>query len=406
MHIKTISAEDRRFKLEAGAGSDAVHSNPVYSFAVTRLTLGAGVTGTGIVLTMGRGNELVCSAIDLLGLGLVGKDIEQLMSDFGRTFRLLADDAQLRWLGPHKGVVHLALASITNACFDAWAKTRRVPLWKLLLTLSPAEIIALLDLSYLEEVLDASSAMEILTTHLSTRSEREGVLSAGYPGYDTSIGWYQYSSAQIEERVRSSVDAGFDAFKLKVGGSLDHDLSRARGLRRVAGDKATIMFDANQQWNYPQALMACRELAMLNPLWIEEPTHPDDVFAHKSLAKAVAPVALALGEHVPNRVMFKNFLQAECVKFLQPDCTRLGGVSEFLTVSLLARKFGVPVVPHVGDMGQIHQHLVLFNHVAMGHPETFLEYIPHLSTQFANPAVVKDGRYQTPQEAGSSSDLI
>jgi len=406
MYIKTISAEDRRFKLEAGAGSDAVHSDPVYSFAVTQLTLDAGITGTGIVLTMGRGNELVCGAIDLLGLQLEGQDIEELMSDFGRTFRRLADDAQLRWLGPHKGIVHLALASITNACFDAWAKTRQVPLWKLLLSLSPAEIVALLDLSYLEEVLDASSSTELLTAHLSSRSERESVISTGYPGYDTSIGWYQYNSTQIEERVRRSVDAGFDAFKLKVGGSLDQDLSRARGLRRVAGDQATIMFDANQQWSYPQALTACRELAMLGPLWIEEPTHPDDVFAHKSLAKAVAPVALALGEHVPNRIVFKNFLQAECVKFLQPDCTRLGGVSEFITVSLLARKFGVPVVPHVGDMGQIHQHLVLFNHIALGHPETFLEYIPHLSTHFVNPAVVKDGRYQTPQEAGSSSDLI
>jgi L-fuconate dehydratase len=406
MHIKTISAEDRRFKLEAGAGSDAVHSNPVYSFAVTHLMLDAALTGTGIVLTMGRGNELVCGAIELLGSRLAGRDIEELMSEFGRTFRLLADDAQLRWLGPHKGVVHLALASITNACFDAWAKARQVPLWKLLLSLSPAEIVPLLDLSYLEEVLDTSSATELLAAHMPSRSDREGVLSTGYPGYDTSVGWYQYSSAQIEERVRSSVDAGFDAFKLKVGGSLDHDLSRAQGLRRVAGDKATIMFDANQQWNYPQALIACKELALLDPLWIEEPTHPDDVVAHKSLATAVAPVALALGEHVANRVIFKNFLQAECVKFLQPDCTRLGGVSEFVIVSLLARKFGVPVVPHVGDMGQIHQHLVLFNHVALGHPKTFLEYIPHLSAHFANPAVVKDGRYRTPQEAGSSSDLL
>lgn len=406
MHIKTISAADRRFKLEAGAGSDAVHSNPVYSFAVTQLTLDAGVTGTGIVLTMGRGNELVCSAIKLLGLQLEGRDIDELMAEFGRTFRLLADDAQLRWLGPHKGVVHLALASITNACFDAWAKTRDVPLWKLLLSLSPAEVVALLDLSYLEEVLDASSATELLAAHLPSRSEREGVLSTGYPGYDTSVGWYQYSSTQIEERVRSSVDAGFDAFKLKVGGSLDHDLSRAQGLRRVAGDKATIMFDANQQWNYPQALTACKELALLDPLWIEEPTHPDDVAAHKSLANAIAPVALALGEHVANRVIFKNFLLAECVEFLQPDCTRLGGVSEFVTVSLLARKFGVSVVPHVGDMGQIHQHLVLFNHVALGNPKTFLEYIPHLSAHFANPAIVKDGHYQTPLQPGSSSDLL
>lgn len=406
MLIKSVSTEDRRFKLEAGAGSDAVHSNPVYSFAVTRLTLDTGVTGTGLVLTMGRGNELVCSAIDLLGLQLEGKEIEELMSNFGRTFRQLADDAQLRWLGPHKGVVHLALASITNACFDAWAKARQLPLWKLLLSLSPTEILALLDLSYLEEVLDSPSAEKILTTHLPSRPEREGVILAGYPGYDTSVGWYQYSSTQIEERVRRSVDAGFGAFKLKVGGSLGQDLSRATGLRRVAGDKATIMFDANQQWNYPQALIACKELAILDPLWIEEPTHPDDVFAHKSLADAIAPTALALGEHVPNRVIFKNFLQAGCVKFLQPDCTRLGGVSEFLTVSLMARKFGVPVVPHVGDMGQIHQHLVIFNHVALGHPDIFLEYIPHLSAHFVNPAVIKDGRYQTPQKAGCSTDLI
>jgi L-fuconate dehydratase len=406
MHIKTMSVEDRRFKLDAGAGSDAVHSNPVYSFAVTQLMLDAGVSGTGLVLTMGRGNELVCGAIEHLGLQLKGRDIEELMSEFGETFRILADDAQLRWLGPHKGVVHLALASITNACFDAWAKTRQVPLWKLLLSLSPAEIVALLDFSYLEEVLDASSAIELLTAHMPSRSDREWVISTGYPGYDTSVGWYQYSSAQIEERVRHSVDAGFHAFKLKVGGLLDHDLSRARGLRRIAGDNATIMFDANQQWNYQQALTACTELASLTPLWIEEPTHPDDIVAHKSLANAVEPVALALGEHVPNRVIFKNFLQAECVKFLQPDCTRLGGVSEFVTVSLLARKFGVPVVPHVGDMGQIHQHLVLFNHVALGHPKTFLEYIPHLSMHFANPAVVKDGHYQTPQEPGSSSDLL
>ncbi|QNI38187.1 enolase C-terminal domain-like protein [Edaphobacter albus] len=406
MQIKTIFAEDRRFPLEPGAGSDAVHSNPVYSFAVTQLTLDTGVTGTGIVLTMGRGNELVCNAIGLLSLQLVGRDIEELMSDFGLTFRLLADDPQLRWLGPHKGVVHLALASITNACFDAWAKARQVPLWKLLLSLSPDEIVALLDLSYLEDVLDTRRATELLTTQMSSRSEREDVLAAGYPGYDTSVGWYQYSSMQMEDRVRRSVDAGFNAFKLKVGGSLEHDLVRARGLRKVVGDQATLMFDANQQWSYPQALIACKELATLNPLWIEEPTHPDDVFAHKSLANAAAPIALALGEHVPNRVIFKNFLQAECAKFLQPDCTRLGGVSEFLTVSLLARIFGVPVVPHVGDMGQIHQHLVLFNHVALGHPKTFLEYIPHLSTHFVHPAVVKDGRYQTPQEAGSSSDLV
>jgi L-fuconate dehydratase len=206
--------------------------------------------------------------------------------------------------------------------------------------------------------------------------------------------------------VRRSLDQGFGAFKLKVGGSLEHDLPRAHGLRKVAGDKATIMFDANQQWNLPQAIVACTELGKLNPLWIEEPTHPDDVFAHQVLAKTISPIAIALGEHIPNRIVFKNYLQSGCVTFLQPDCTRLGGVSEFITVSLLARKFGVSVIPHVGDMGQIHQHLVLFNHVALGNPQTFLEYIPHLSSHFVHPVELSKGRYQTPQEAGSSTDLL
>ena len=406
MNVTKISAQDRRFKLEAGAGSDAVHSDPVYSFAVTLLTLDSGLTGTGLVLTMGRGNDLVCGAIELLGQQLKGRDIEELMADFGVTFRKLADDVQLRWLGPHKGVVHLALASITNACFDLWAKSRGVPLWKLLLSLSPAQVVQLLDLSYLEDVLDASEALQLLEAQLPSRAGREGVLTTGYPGYDTSVGWYQYDAVQIEDKVKRSLDEGFGAFKLKVGGPLEHDLSRAQGLRKVAGEKVTIMFDANQQWTLPQALIACRELGAFRPLWIEEPTHPDDVFAHQTLAKAIAPLALALGEHVPNRVIFKNYLQADCVRFLQPDCTRLGGISEFITVSLLAKKFGVPVIPHVGDMGQIHQHLVLFNRIAIGHPEEFLEYIPHLSSHFVHPVELRDGRYQTPQEAGSSTDLL
>jgi L-fuconate dehydratase len=406
MNVTKISAQDRRFRLEAGAGSDAVHSDPVYSFAVTLIALDSGLTGTGLVLTMGRGNDLVCGAIELLGQQLKGRDIEELMANFGTTFRKLADDVQLRWLGPHKGVVHLALASITNACFDLWAKSRGVPLWKLLLSLSPAEVVQLLDLSYLEDVLDHSEALKLLIDELPSRTDREGVLITGYPGYDTSVGWYQYDAAQIEDKVKRSLDEGFGAFKLKVGGPLGHDLLRAQGLRKVAGEKATIMFDANQQWNLPQALEACKELGAFRPLWIEEPTHPDDIFAHQTLAKAIAPLSLALGEHVPNRVIFKNYLQSDCVRFLQPDCTRLGGISEFITVSLLAKKFGVPVIPHVGDMGQIHQHLVLFNRIAIGHSEEFLEYIPHLSSHFVHPVDLHDGRYQTPQEAGSSTDLI
>jgi L-fuconate dehydratase len=406
MFIQKVSTQDVRYQLEPGAGSDAVHAAPQYSFAVTRLTLDSGLRGTGLVLTMGPGNDLVCGAIETLAARLVGADLEELMAGFGTTFRELADDPHLRWLGPHKGVVHLALASITNACFDLWAKARKVPLWNLLLSLSPEQIVNLLDFSYLEDVLDRQAALQILAEHHPTRSNRMGILQTGYPGYDTSVGWYNYDDARVQENVQRSLDKGFGAFKLKVGGALDRDLRRAQNLRHLVGSKATLMLDANQQWNLPAAMIACKELGSINPYWIEEPTHPDDIFGHKQLADEITPLQLALGEHVPNRVVFKNYLQSGCVGFLQPDCTRLGGVSEFLTVSLLARKYNVPVVPHVGDMGQIHQHLVLFNHIAMGHLETFLEHIPHLSSHFAVPAEVSGGRYRTPQEPGSSSDLL
>jgi L-fuconate dehydratase len=246
----------------------------------------------------------------------------------------------------------------------------------------------------------------MLTEEQASRESRMGVLNRGYPGYDTSVGWYRYDDAQVRENVQRSLDQGFGAFKLKVGGSLGRDVQRAQSLRRLVGSDATIMFDANQQWSLPAAIIACRELASTDPLWIEEPTHPDDIYAHRKLADAIAPLSLALGEHVPNRVVFRNYLEAGCVAFLQPDCTRLGGVSEFLTVSLLARRYGVPVVPHVGDMGQIHQHLVLVNHIAMGHPEIFLEHIPHLNHYFVHPVQLSAGHYRTPQEPGSSSDLL
>ena len=406
MFITSVVARDMRFQLEPGVGSDAVHSTPQYSFAVTGLTLDSGLCGTGLALTIGAGNDLVCRAIEMLAASLVGTDIEELMASFGTYFRALADNPQLRWLGPHKGVVHLALASITNACFDLWAKARKEPLWSLLLSLSPAEVVNLLDLSYLEDVLDRETALGIIREHLPTRQNRAGILQSGYPGYDTSVGWYQYDEGRLCENVRHSMDQGFGAFKLKVGGSLNRDLRRAQLLREIAGPDSIIMLDANQQWSLPDAVTACREFASINPYWIEEPTHPDDIAGHVKLAEKIAPMAIAVGEHVPNRVVFKNYCESRCIRFMQPDCTRVGGVSEFLTVSLLARKYDVPVVPHVGDMGQIHQHLVLFNRIALGHPETFLERIPHLDRYFVNPAKLSGGRYQTPQEPGSSSDLV
>jgi len=404
--IISLETRDVRFPLEQGAGSDAVHSGAEYAFAITLLASGEKIFGTGMVLTLGLGNQLVCEAIEWLGKELIGQDIEELMADFGVVAQKLAQHPQLRWLGPHKGVVHLALASLTNACFDLWAKSRGVPLWRLLLDLDARKIIDLLDLSYLEDVLTWAEAEAILRQHTSSRQEREGILRSGYPGYDTSVGWFQYDDNKIKVLAEEAMEQGFHAFKLKVG-SQDgrRDVRRAFMLRELAGANALIMVDANQQWTLPRALEMCRELRDMSPYFVEEPTHPDDIRAHRTLADAIKPIPIALGEHVPNRIMFKNFMQAEAVGVVQVDCTRVAGISEFLTVSLLARKFGLPVVPHVGDMGQIHQHLVLFNHIAMGHEAVFLECIPHLQPHFVNPARIENGVYVTPQAAGSSSDL-
>jgi L-fuconate dehydratase len=387
-------------------GVDAIHTDPHYSYPVTQLHSDDRLMGVGIALTEGDGNDLVCAAIELLAGPLIGREIEELMADFGAVFKSLADHPRLRWLGPHKGVVHLALASITNACFDLWAKARGVPLWRLLLDLTPAQIVNLLDLSYLEDVLSAADALAMLQAQKPTRAAREPIIQQGYPGYDTSIGWFHYTDAQVSENIKRAVANGFTAMKLKVGSKdPERDLRRAHLVRAAAGDAARVMLDCNQQWTLPQAVRMCLRLADMSPYWIEEPTHPDDVLAHQTLARAITPLKVAAGEHVPNRVLFKNYFQAGALGFCQVDCNRVGGVSEFITVSLLAKVFGVPVVPHVGDMGQIHQHLTLFNHVALGHPVIFLEYIPHLRDYFVHPAVVRDGVYQTPHEPGSSCDL-
>lgn len=405
--ITRIQTQDARFSLPAGAGTDAIHSNPQYSYAVTLLHTDSGETGVGLAFTLGGGNDLVCRAIETLAEPLLGREIDELMAEFGKVQNALENHPQLRWLGPHKGVVHLALSSIVNACFDLWAKRRGVPLWKLLLDLSPQEIVQTLNFSYLEDVLDAEQARALIERHVSTRSERANVIQEGYPGYDTSVGWFHYEDDVVREKTLRAIEQGFSALKLKVGSKdLERDVRRANLVREAAGDNARVMLDVNQQWTLPQALRAANALRDMSPFWIEEPTHPDDVLAHQTLAREIAPVPIALGEHVPNRILFKNFMQANAVEYVQVDAVRVAGVSEFIVVSLLARKFGLKVVPHVGDMGQIHQHLVLFNHVALGLDKVFLEYIPHLRNRFVRPAVVSRGVYQTPQEAGSSSDLI
>lgn len=404
--IKNIDIRDARFELKNGAGSDAVHKDPQYAYAVTQLTDDSGASGTGLAFTLGEGNDLVCRAAKFYADTLRGNDIEALMHSFGETFHRLANEQQFRWLGPHKGVVHLGLASVTNACYDLWAKKRGVPLWKLLTSLSPESIVNTLDLSYLEDVLTREEAIAMLTETAATAAERMVVLQTGYPGYDTSVGWFNYDDEKVRENCKRALNEGFGAMKLKVGSAdPQRDIRRAHIVRDTVGADAKVMLDANQQWTLPQAISICNELKSMQPYWVEEPTHPDDVNAHVTLAAAVAPVKLALGEHVPNRIIFKNYLQSGCAGFIQVDAVRVGGVSEFITISLLCKKFGVPVVPHVGDMGQLHQHLVLFNHIAMGHDALFLEHIPHLKEHFIHPVRIENGVYVTPQEPGSSCDL-
>jgi L-fuconate dehydratase len=404
--IENISTRDLRYAIGSGHGSDAIHRDPIYSYAVTLLHEEGGLIGSGLAFTLGEGTQLVCEAAKFYAQKLMGGDIEELMARFGSWQRQMADEQQFRWLGPHKGVVQLALASVTNACWDLWAKKRGVPLWKLLLELTAEQVVDTLDLSYLEDELTREQALDLLREQYPTRTERDKILNSGYPGYDTSVGWFNYDDEQIRANCRRALAAGFTAMKLKVGSAdPERDLRRARLVREVSGSEARVMVDANQQWTLPQALTICQKLREIEPFWIEEPTHPDDILGHKTLAEAVAPMKLAIGEHVPNRVVFKNYLQAKCAAFIQVDAVRVAGVSEFITVSLLCRKFGVPVVPHVGDMGQLHQHLVLFNHIALGHEIVFLEYIPHFRKHFVTPVRVEDGAYRTPQEAGASCDL-
>jgi L-fuconate dehydratase len=404
--IRSAVTNDFRVPLAAGEGVDAVHGNPVYSYALTLLASDTAHVGIGGAFTLGAGNDLVCELAHELARSLVGYEIEGLMAKWGNVSRQLANHPQLRWLGPHKGAIHLALASVTNACFDLWAKHRGVPLWKLLLDLSPDQVVALLDLSYIEDVLSPTDAKAILQEEFVGRVRRESVLITGYPGYDTSVGWFNYDDAKIVENAKKSMASGFSAMKLKVGSKdLTRDIKRLKLIRDAVGPGATLMVDANQQWAWPMAEQACREFGKMGVYWIEEPTHPDDVLGHQRLARIAGPVKIAAGEHVPNRVVFKNYMEADAAQIIQVDAVRVAGVSEFIAVSLMARKFKLDVIPHVGDMGQLHQHLVLFNHIAVGLPCRFLEHIPHLAGHFVHPVQIKAGRYVTPQAPGSSFDL-
>ncbi len=387
-------------------GSDAMNPAPDYSAAYVILrTSDPGLEGHGFCFTIGRGNELCVQAIRALAPAVVGDKTEELFADMGGMWRRLVGDSQLRWLGPEKGVIHLATAAVVNAVWDLYAKARGKPLWKLLADLPPEEIVALVDFRYLTDALTPAQALELLRAKASTRQEREArLLADGYPAYATSPGWLGYDDDQLRRRCREAVEAGFTHVKLKVGASLQDDLRRLRIAREAIGPDVGLALDANQVWSVPEAIAWIGELARFQPWWIEEPTSPDDVLGHAAIARAVAPIRVVTGEHVPNRVVFKQLLQAGAVAACQVDACRLAGVNEVVAVLLLAARFGVPVCPHAGGVGlcELVVHLSAFDYIAVSGSldERMIEYVDHLHEHFTEPVRVEGGRYLLPRAPG------
>ena len=393
-------------------GSDAMNTDPDYSAAYVVLETDDpnGLAGHGLTFTIGRGTELCVAAVHLLAHHVVGRTIEDISSDMAAFWRGLVADSQLRWLGPEKGVVHLATAALVNAVWDLYAKLERKPLWKLLADMSPEQLVACIDFRYIDDALTPDEATDLLRRNAPTREQRTAeMVRYGFPAYTTSAGWLGYSDTKIVTLARAAMDAGFTHLKLKVGGDPKSDLRRARTLREAIGPEGHLMLDANQVWSVGQAIDAVRALAEVKPWWIEEPTSPDDVLGHRRIREAIAPIGVATGEHVQNRVMFKQFMQAGAIDFCQIDSCRLGGVNEVLAVLILAAKFGIPVCPHAGGVGlcEYVQHLAIFDYIAVGASleNRVCEYVDHLHEHFLDPVRVRDGRYMAPTLPGYSAEM-
>jgi L-fuconate dehydratase len=411
--IVRATTSDIRFPTSvSGAGSDAMNTDPDYSAAYVTLETDdpGGLTGHGLTFTIGRGTEVCVAAIDALAPHVVGETLEDLIADLGGLWRRLVTDSQLRWLGPEKGVIHLATAALVNAVWDLYAKREGKPLWKLLADMTPEQIVACVDFRYIEDALTRNEALEILRRNESTKAEREAVLLAeGFPAYTTSAGWLGYSEDTLPARAQEALDAGFTHLKLKVGGDPETDLRRARIVREVIGPDNKLSLDANQAWGVEQAIEAIRNLAEVAPWWIEEPTSPDDILGHARIRDAVTPVRVATGEHVQNRVVFKQLLQFGAIDVCQVDCCRLGGVNEVLAVLLLAAKFDVPVCPHAGGVGlcEYAQHVSMFDYIAIGatFDDRVCEFVDHLHEHFVDPVRVENGRYLAPTAPGYSIEI-
>jgi L-fuconate dehydratase len=393
-------------------GSDAMNPDPDYSasYVVLRTDADDGLEGHGFTFTIGRGNEVVCAAVEALRPLVLGWPVEQACADMGAFWKAVTRDSQLRWIGPEKGAIHLGTAAVVNAMWDLFAKRSGKPLWKLLVDMTPEELVALVDWRYLTDVLGPDEALDLLRARQSGRTDRERYLAgAGLPAYTTSAGWLGYDDAKLRRLCTEAVDRGWSHVKLKVGQDLDNDVRRCRIARSVLGDERKLMVDANQTWDVGEAIAAMGRLAEFDPWWIEEPTSPDDILGHAAIAKAIAPIRVATGEHVHNRTMFKQLLQAGALGFCQVDACRLGGVNEVVAVLLLAAKFGVPVCPHAGGVGlcELVQHLSAFDYIAVSAnlTDVVVEYVDHLHEHFLDPVRMSGERYLLPDRPGYSAQM-
>ncbi len=394
-------------------GSDAMNPDPDYSaaYVVLETDSAEGLAGHGMTFTIGRGTEVCCLAIRALAPLVIGRTLESFTKDMAGFWRHITGDSQLRWIGPEKGAIHLATAAVVNAVWDLWAKVERKPLWRLVADLTPEQFVGCIDFRYLTDVLTPESAIALLKQHESTKAQRIAQLEQdGYPAYTTSAGWLGYDDDKLRKLCRECLDQGWNVFKIKVGRDLQDDIRRCRIIREEIGWDRRLMMDANQVWDVPVAIEWMRELAQFKPWFIEEPTNPDDVLGHAAIAKAVAPIQVATGEHCANRILFKQFLQAQAIGVCQIDSCRLGGVNEVLSVLLLAAKFGVPVCPHAGGVGlcEYVQHLAMIDFVCVsGSLENRLcEYAGHLHEHFVNPIVMNNGRYMPPMAPGYSITML
>jgi L-fuconate dehydratase len=409
--ITGATARDIRFPTSQGLhGSDAMTPDPDYSAAYVTLTADDGLEGHGFTFTEGRGNELCVAAIEALAPRVQGLDLDEVRADPGEIFRRVTGDPQLRWLGPEKGVIHLATAAVVNAVWDMWARAEGKPLWRLVADFTPEQFVKAVPFQYLTDAIDPGSARELLEERAAGKDERRAEMERdGFPAYTTSAGWLGYTEEEIRRLAREAVAEGWNDVKMKVGGPPDEDARRAQIIREEIGMERRLMMDANQVWDVPEAIEKTLALREFEPYWMEEPTSPDDALGHAAIAEAIAPIKVATGEHCMNRVLFKQLMQANAIGVCQVDACRLGGVNEVLAVLLLAAHFGVPVCPHSGGVGlcELTQHLSIVDYICVGASldGRLLEYVDHLHEHFTDPVQMRGGHYLAPEQPGYSAQM-